>query len=70
MRIHVMEVVDTCDIVEVRILSGSGIVSNVTMRQSTSSSPIVRLQGRFEFLSLSSSLLPSSLTIYLVDGQA
>ncbi|MED6168188.1 AT-hook motif nuclear-localized protein 22 [Stylosanthes scabra] len=88
LRTHVMEVADGCDIVEsvsdfarrrqrgVCIMSGTGTVANVTLRQPASSSAVVTLQGRFEILSLAGSFLPapappeaSRLTIYLAGGQ-
>ncbi|KAL2321620.1 hypothetical protein Fmac_025999 [Flemingia macrophylla] len=88
MRTHMMEVADACDIVEsvsdfarkrqrgVCILSGTGTVTNVTLRQPASPGSIVTLHGRFEILSLSGSFLPppappaaSGLTIYLAGGQ-
>ncbi|XP_057742120.1 AT-hook motif nuclear-localized protein 24-like [Arachis stenosperma] len=88
LRTHVMEVADGCDIVEsvsaftrrrqrgVCIMSGTGTVANVTLRQPASSNAVVMLQGRFEILSLAGSFLPapappeaSRLTIYLAGGQ-
>ncbi|MED6175905.1 hypothetical protein PIB30_082745 [Stylosanthes scabra] len=88
LRTHVMEVADGCDIVEsisdfarrrqrgVCIMSGTGTVVNVTLRQPASSNAVVTLQGRFEILSLAGSFLPapappeaSRLTIYLAGGQ-
>lgn len=88
MRTHMMEVADGCDIVEsvsefarkrqrgVCIMSGTGTVTNVTLRQPASSGAVVTLHGRFEILSLSGSFLPppappaaSGLTIYLAGGQ-
>ncbi|THU44213.1 hypothetical protein C4D60_Mb02t05040 [Musa balbisiana] len=88
LRSHVMEIAGGCDIVEsiatfacrrhrgVCILSGSGTVVNVTLRQPASSSAVVTLHGRFEILSLSGSFLPppappaaTGLTIYLAGGQ-
>ncbi|XP_029129111.1 AT-hook motif nuclear-localized protein 26 [Cajanus cajan] len=88
MRTHMMEVADACDIVEsvsefarkrqrgVCILSGTGTVTNVTLRQPASPGSVVTLHGRFEILSLSGSFLPppappaaSGLTIYLAGGQ-
>ncbi|QCD81243.1 AT-hook motif nuclear-localized protein 26-like [Vigna unguiculata] len=88
MRTHMMEVADGCDIVDsvsefarkrqrgVCILSGTGTVTNVTLRQPASSGAVVTLHGRFEILSLSGSFLPppappaaSGLTIYLAGGQ-
>ncbi|KAL6290080.1 hypothetical protein ACE6H2_007590 [Prunus campanulata] len=90
LRSHVMEVANGCDIMDsvstfarrrqrgVCILSGSGTVTNVTIRQPASPGSVVTLHGRFEILSLSGSFLPppappaaSGLTIYLagVQGQ-
>lgn len=88
LRTHVMEVGDGCDIMEsvsnfarrrqrgVCIMSGTGTVTNVTLRQPASSSAVVTLHGRFEILSLAGSFLPppappaaSGLTIYLAGGQ-
>ncbi|KAK1320452.1 putative DNA-binding protein ESCAROLA [Acorus calamus] len=96
-RSHVLEVSSGTDIMEclasftrrrqrgICLLSGSGVVANVTLRQpnSPSSSPassagsaVVSLQGRFEILSLSGAFLPSpsppgatGLTVYLAGGQ-
>ncbi|XP_019189468.1 PREDICTED: AT-hook motif nuclear-localized protein 22-like [Ipomoea nil] len=88
LRSHVMEISNGCDIQEsissfatrrqrgVCILSGSGTVANVTLRQPASPGAVVTLHGRFEILSLSGSYLPppappaaSGLTIYLAGGQ-
>uniref|UniRef100_A0A7N0TVL4 AT-hook motif nuclear-localized protein n=1 Tax=Kalanchoe fedtschenkoi TaxID=63787 RepID=A0A7N0TVL4_KALFE len=89
LRTHVMEVADGCDVVEsisnfarsrqrgVCIMSGTGSVTNVALRQPASpSGAIIALQGRFEILSLSGSFLPppappaaTGLTIYLAGGQ-
>ncbi|KAL5552223.1 hypothetical protein UlMin_002399 [Ulmus minor] len=88
LRTHVMEIADGCDIVEsvanfarrrqrgVCILSGTGTVTNVTLRQPASPGAIVTLHGRFEILSLAGSFLPppappaaTGLTIYLAGGQ-
>ncbi|KAK4770645.1 hypothetical protein SAY87_031177 [Trapa incisa] len=87
LRTHVMEVTDGCDVMEsvatfasrrqrgVCILSGTGTVNNVTLRQPASPSSVVTLHGRFEILSLAGSFLPppappaaSGLTIYLAGG--
>ncbi|KAJ6940255.1 hypothetical protein NC651_006410 [Populus alba x Populus x berolinensis] len=58
------------------ILSGTGTVTNVTLKQPASPGAVVTLHGRFEILSLSGSFLPppappaaSGLTIYLAGGQ-
>lgn len=88
LRSHVMEVANGCDISEcvsnfatrrqrgVCILSGTGTVANVTLRQPSAPGAVVTLHGRFEILSLSGSFLPppappaaSGLTIYLAGGQ-
>ncbi|KAI4302773.1 hypothetical protein MLD38_038482 [Melastoma candidum] len=88
LRTHVMEVADGCDIVEsvatfarrrqrgVCVLSGTGTVVNVALRQPASPGSVVTLHGRFEVLSLAGSFLPppappaaSGLTIYLAGGQ-
>lgn len=88
LRSHVMEVANGCDIQEsistfatrrqrgVCILSGSGTVTNVTLRQPAAPTSVLTLHGRFEILSLSGSFLPppappaaSGLTIYLAGSQ-
>ncbi|KAJ6802269.1 putative AT-hook motif nuclear-localized protein 24 [Iris pallida] len=88
LRSHVMEVAGGCDIAEsvatfarrrqrgVCILSGTGTVTNVTLRQPASPGAVVSLHGRFEILSLAGSFLPppappaaTGLTIYLAGGQ-
>lgn len=88
LRSHVMEIANGCDIQEsisvfatrrqrgVCILSGSGTVTNVTLKQPAAPGAVVTLHGRFEILSLSGSFLPppappaaSGLTIYLAGGQ-
>ncbi|GMN32509.1 hypothetical protein TIFTF001_003702 [Ficus carica] len=88
LRTHVMEIADGCDIIEsvttfarrrqrgVCIMSGTGTVTNVTLRQPASPGAIVTLHGRFEILSLAGSFLPppappaaTGLTIYLAGGQ-
>ncbi|KAB5569107.1 hypothetical protein DKX38_002900 [Salix brachista] len=88
LRSHVMEIATGCDIMEsvstfarrrqrgVSILSGTGTVTNVTLKQPASPGAVVTLHGRFELLSLSGSFLPppappaaSGLTIYLAGGQ-
>ncbi|GFY92440.1 AT-hook motif nuclear-localized protein 22 [Actinidia rufa] len=85
---HVMEIATNSDIPDslstfaarrqrgVCILSGTGTVSNVTLRQPAAPGAVVTLHGRFEILSLSGSFLPppappaaSGLTIYLAGGQ-
>ncbi|GLJ41545.1 hypothetical protein SUGI_0859770 [Cryptomeria japonica] len=88
LRAHVLEIANGCDVVEsvatfarrrqrgICILSGSGTVTNVTLRQPTAPNAIVTLHGRFEILSLSGAFLPppappgaTGLTIYLSGGQ-
>ncbi|OIT39030.1 PREDICTED: AT-hook motif nuclear-localized protein 22-like [Nicotiana attenuata] len=88
LRSHVMEVSDGCDIQEsistfatkrqrgICVLSGSGTVTNVTLRQPASPGAVLTLHGRFEILSLCGSYLPppapsaaSWLTIYLAGSQ-
>ncbi|XP_030457374.1 AT-hook motif nuclear-localized protein 22-like [Syzygium oleosum] len=88
LRSHVVEVASGADIMEsmsafarrqqrgVCILSGSGTVTNVALRQPASPGAVVTLHGRFEILSLSGSFLPppappalSGLTVYLAGGQ-
>ncbi|KAA8520532.1 hypothetical protein F0562_014788 [Nyssa sinensis] len=88
LRSHVMEIANGCDIQEsvstfatrrqrgVCVLSGSGTVTNVTLRQPAAAGAVLTLHGRFEILSLSGSFLPppapaaaSGLTIYLAGGQ-
>ncbi|XP_031498981.1 AT-hook motif nuclear-localized protein 17-like [Nymphaea colorata] len=72
MRPHIIEVPSGCDIVEavaqfVRrrqfglcVMSGSGTVANVTLRQPASPGATVTFHGRFDILSLSATYLPSS----------
>lgn len=88
LRSHIVEVANGSDIMEnlstfarqrqrgVCILSGTGTVTNVTLRQPAAPGAVMTLHGRFEILSLSGSFLPppappaaSSLTIYLAGGQ-
>ncbi|KAL4361531.1 hypothetical protein GQ457_04G032340 [Hibiscus cannabinus] len=88
LRSHVMEIATGCDVMEsvstfarrkqrgVCVLSGTGTVTNVTLRQPGAPGAVVNLQGRFEILSLSGSFLPppapaaaSGLAIYLAGGQ-
>uniref|UniRef100_A0A0D9W8S8 AT-hook motif nuclear-localized protein n=1 Tax=Leersia perrieri TaxID=77586 RepID=A0A0D9W8S8_9ORYZ len=89
LRAHILEVGSGCDVFEcvstyarrrqrgVCVLSGSGVVTNVTLRQpSAPAGAVVTLHGRFEILSLSGSFLPppappgaTSLTIFLAGGQ-
>ncbi|KAL8150469.1 hypothetical protein V2J09_020277 [Rumex salicifolius] len=88
LRTHLMEVADGCDVVDsitsfarrrqrgVCVMSASGTVVNVTLRQPASPGAVVTLHGRFEILSLTGSILPppappaaTGLTIYLAGGQ-
>ncbi|XP_022923385.1 AT-hook motif nuclear-localized protein 23-like [Cucurbita moschata] len=88
LRVHILEVGSGCDIFDciaayarrrqrgICILSGSGNVTNVGLRQPASAGAVLTLQGRFEILSLSGSFLPppappgaTSLTIFLAGGQ-
>ncbi|KAJ3682708.1 hypothetical protein LUZ60_012935 [Juncus effusus] len=89
LRSHVLEIASGSDIMAaisafsrrrqrgVSVLSGSGAVINVTLRQ-PAQPPVVALPGRFEILSLSGAFLPapsppaaSGMTVYLagVQGQ-
>ncbi|OIW07176.1 hypothetical protein TanjilG_10149 [Lupinus angustifolius] len=88
LRSHVMEIANGADIADsvvqfarrrqrgVCVLSGSGTVVNVTLRQPMASGTVMTLTGRFEILSLTGSFMPgpsvpgvSGLTIYLAGGQ-
>ncbi|KAM5550259.1 AT-hook motif nuclear-localized protein 20 [Rosa sericea] len=88
LRSHVMEVAGGADVAEsvaqfarrrqrgVCVLSGSGSVANVTLRQPAAPGAVVALHGRFEILSLSGAFLPgpappgsTGLTVYLAGGQ-
>lgn len=88
LRAHMLEVTNGCDVFDcvatyarrrqrgICILSGSGTVTNVSLRQPAAAGAIVTLHGRFEILSLSGSFLPppappgaTSLTIFLSGGQ-
>ncbi|OIV94667.1 hypothetical protein TanjilG_25891 [Lupinus angustifolius] len=88
LRAHILEVGNGCDVFDcvatyarrrqrgICILSGSGTITNVSLRQPAAAGSVVTLQGRFEILSLSGSFLPppappgaTSLTIYLAGGQ-
>ncbi|XP_027189913.1 AT-hook motif nuclear-localized protein 20-like [Cicer arietinum] len=58
------------------VLSGSGSVANVTLRQPSAPGAVVALHGRFEILSLTGTFLPgpappgsTGLTVYLAGGQ-
>ena len=88
LRAHILEVGSGCDVFDcvasyahrrqrgICVLSGSGTVTNVSIRQPSSSGSVVTLHGHFEILSLSGSFLPppappgaTSLTIFLAGGQ-
>uniref|UniRef100_A0A803NJF4 AT-hook motif nuclear-localized protein n=1 Tax=Cannabis sativa TaxID=3483 RepID=A0A803NJF4_CANSA len=88
LRAHILEVGSGCDVFDsvatyarkrqrgICVLSGSGTVTNVTLRQPAAAGAVVTLHGRFEILSLSGSFLPppappgaTSLTIFLAGGQ-
>jgi len=88
LRAHVLQIGDGCNVAEslamfarrrhrgLSILSGTGTVNNVTLRQPATASAFVTLQGRFEILSLSGAFLPTTelsgatgLRIYLASGQ-
>lgn len=89
LRAHILEIGNGCDVFDciatyarrrqrgICILSGTGIVTNVSLRQpAASGGSVLPLHGRFEILSLSGSFLPppappgaTSLTIFLSGGQ-
>jgi predicted DNA-binding protein with PD1-like motif len=88
LRAHILEVTTGCDVFEciatyarkrqrgICVLSGTGTVTNVSLRQPSAIGSIVTLHGHFEILSLSGSFLPppappsaTNLTIYLAGGQ-
>ncbi|KAA3482604.1 AT-hook motif nuclear-localized protein 25-like [Gossypium australe] len=89
LRSHVLEISSGSDIVDsvanyarrrgrgVCVLSGTGAVTNVTLRQPAApSGSVITLHGRFEVLSLTGTSLPppappgaGGLTIYLAGGQ-
>ncbi|KAG6497921.1 AT-hook motif nuclear-localized protein 23-like [Zingiber officinale] len=91
LRAHMLEVGAGCDVFDciatyahrrqrgVCVLSGSGVVTNVTLRQPSgpaAAGGVVTLQGRYEILSLAGSFLPppappgaTSLSIFLAGGQ-
>ncbi|KAL2558000.1 AT-hook motif nuclear-localized protein 20 [Forsythia ovata] len=70
LRSHVMEVASGSDVAEsiaefarkrqrgVCVLSASGIVTNVTIRQPCDSGAVMALHGRFEILSLTGAFSP------------
>ncbi|KAL9666139.1 hypothetical protein QQ045_000463 [Rhodiola kirilowii] len=88
LRAHILEVGSGCDVFDcvatyarrrqrgICIMSGSGVVTKVTLLQPTAPGAVVTLHGRFEILSLAGSFLPppappgaTSLTIFLAGGQ-
>ncbi|KAK4775865.1 hypothetical protein SAY87_023826 [Trapa incisa] len=88
LRSHVMEIANGSDVADsvaqyarrrqrgVCVLSGSGTVTNVTLRQPAAPGSVMALHGRFEILSLTGAFLPgpappgsTGLTIYLAGGQ-
>ncbi|GAB2288611.1 hypothetical protein Dimus_022935 [Dionaea muscipula] len=88
LRSHVLEISSGSDIVDsiatfaqrrhcgVAVLTGSGIVTNVILRQPAAPGGVITLHGRFEILSLSGAFLPApsppgttGLTVYLAGGQ-
>ncbi|KAL4590830.1 hypothetical protein LXL04_003773 [Taraxacum kok-saghyz] len=88
LRAHILEISNGYDVFEsiatyarrrqrgICILSGSGTVTNVSLRQASAPGSVIALQGRLEILSLSGSFLPppappgaTSLTIFLAGGQ-
>ncbi|KAF3787148.1 AT-hook motif nuclear-localized protein 20 [Nymphaea thermarum] len=88
LRSHVLEISSGSDVAEsvaafarrrqrgVCVLSGSGVVTDVTLRQPGAPGAVVALRGRFEILSLSGAFLPApsppgatGLTVYLAGGQ-
>lgn len=88
LRAHILEVSSGCDVFDcvgtyarkrqrgICVLSGSGMVTNVILRQPAGAGAVVTLHGRFEILSLTGSFLPppappgaTSLTVFLAGGQ-
>ncbi|EER95114.1 hypothetical protein BDA96_01G451100 [Sorghum bicolor] len=89
MRSHVLEIASGADIVDaiagfsrrrqrgVSVLSGTGAVTNVTLRQPAGAgAAAIALRGRFEILSMSGAFLPApappgatGLAVYLAGGQ-
>lgn len=88
LRSHVMEVANGSDIAEsiaqfarkrqrgVCVVSASGTVTNVTLRQPSAPGSVMALSGSYEILSLTGAFLPgpappgaTGLTIYLSGGQ-
>ncbi|XP_028792658.1 AT-hook motif nuclear-localized protein 15-like [Neltuma alba] len=88
LRSHMLEIGSGSDVAEsiatfanrrhlgVSVLSGSGIVTNVTLRRPGAPGGVITFDGRFEILSLSGAFLPAAspprgpgLTVYLAGGQ-
>ncbi|RWV97242.1 hypothetical protein GW17_00039980 [Ensete ventricosum] len=88
LRSHVLEIASGSDIMDavatfarrrqrgVCIMSGSGAVTNVTLRQPGAPPGVINLHGRFEILSLSGAFFPApsppgatGLTLYMAGGQ-
>lgn len=88
LRSHILEISAGSDVAQciatfatrrhrgVSVLSGSGVVTNVVLRQPAAPGGVINLQGRFEILSLSGAFLPApsppeatGLTVYLAGGQ-
>ncbi|CAF1700034.1 hypothetical protein Bca4012_001971 [Brassica carinata] len=88
LRAHILEVGSGFDVFEcistyarrrqrgICVMSGTGTVTNVSIRQPTAVGAVVTLRGTFEILSLSGSFLPppappgaTSLTIFLAGAQ-
>lgn len=86
LRSHVMEVSHGADIADcliqfarrkqrgVCVLSGTGAVTNVTLREPSAPGAMVALHGRFEMISLTGSFLPgpgstTGLTVYMAGPQ-
>ncbi|KAL6507718.1 AT-hook motif nuclear-localized protein 16 [Orobanche gracilis] len=88
LKAHAMEVTSGCDITDslagfarrrqrgVCVLSATGCVTNVALRQPASAGSIVTLHGRYEILSLMGSVLPppapagvAGLAVYLAGPQ-
>ncbi|XP_059643224.1 AT-hook motif nuclear-localized protein 23-like [Cornus florida] len=88
LRAHILEIGNGYDVFDciatyarrrqrgICVLSGSGTVANVSLRQPATAGAVVTLHGRFEILSLSGSFLPppappgaTSLTVFLAGGQ-
>lgn len=88
LRAHILEISSGSDVFEcvttyawrthrgICVLSCSGTVTNVAIRQPSAAGDFTTLQGRFEILSLSGSCLPppappeaTSLSVFLAGGQ-